>query len=91
MAMATVTGSAGRAVTLTIAYCLGLGLPFLAFGLGFRKLIGLHRAIRRNSVWVTRVGGGLLILVGLGLATGAWSAFVIWLRSSLGSAGVVGL
>jgi cytochrome c-type biogenesis protein len=39
---------------------------------GFRKLIGLHRAIRRNSVWVTRVGGAMLILVGLALATGAW-------------------
>jgi len=91
MAMATVAGSAGRAVTLTIAYCLGLGLPFLAFGLGFRKLIGLHRAIRRNSVWVTRVGGGLLILVGLGLATGVWGDFLIWLKSSLGTAGVVGL
>jgi cytochrome c-type biogenesis protein len=84
-----VDGSAGRAVTLTIAYCLGLGLPFLAFGLGFRKLIGLFRAIRRNSRWVTRVGGGLLILVGLALATGVWTEFINWLRAVAGPGGVM--
>jgi cytochrome c-type biogenesis protein len=77
-------------VTLTVAYCLGLGLPFLAFGLGFRKLIGLHRAVRRHSVWVTRAGGAMLIAVGLALATGAWGEFIIWLRASVGP-GVSGI
>ena len=55
-----------------VAYCLGLGLPFLAFGLGFRRLIGVFQAVRRNSRWVTRIGGALLILVGLALVTGGW-------------------
>jgi cytochrome c-type biogenesis protein len=90
LALATVEGSAPRAVTLTVAYCLGLGLPFLAFGLGFRKLIGLHRAVRRHSVWVTRAGGAMLIAVGLALATGAWGEFIIWLRASVGP-GVSGI
>jgi cytochrome c-type biogenesis protein len=84
LGLAMVDGSAGRAVTLTVAYCLGLGLPFLVFGLGFRKLIGLHRAVRRNSVWVTRVGGAMLILVGLALATGLWDGFLNWLRAAVG-------
>lgn len=83
-----VDGSMTRAVTLTIAYCLGLGLPFLIFGLGFRKLIGLHRAVRRNSLWVTRLGGAMLILVGLALATGAWDLFLTWARSAVGPGSV---
>lgn len=84
LTMATVSGSGSRAVVLAIAYCLGLGLPFVAFGLGFRRLLGLSRAVRRNSRWITRVGGAMLILVGLALATGAWSAFVIWLQTTVG-------
>ncbi len=82
--LAVVDGSVTRAVTLTVAYCLGLGLPFLAFGIGFRKLIGLHQAVRRNCVWVTRIGGGMLILVGLALATGVWGEFMNWLRATVG-------
>ena len=88
--LATVDGSTSRAVTLTIAYCLGLGLPFVVFGLGFRKLIGLHQAIRRNSRWVTRFGGAMLVLVGLALTTGGWGLFINWLRATVGP-GVVGI
>jgi cytochrome c-type biogenesis protein len=88
LTLALVDGSSTRAVTLTVAYCLGLGLPFLIFGLGFRKLIGVHRMIRRNNQWVTRVGGALLILIGLALATGVWSAFLIWLKTSIGPGSV---
>jgi cytochrome c-type biogenesis protein len=84
LGLALVEGSAGRAATLTVAYCLGLGLPFLAFGLGFRKLIGLVRAVRRNSQWVTRVGGAMLILVGLLLVTGAWGGIINWLKAFIG-------
>ena len=63
-----------------MAYCLGLALPFLAFGLGFQRLLGLFRAVRRNSQWVTRVGGALLVLTGLALVTGVWGVFIDWLR-----------
>jgi len=88
LALTAVEGSAGRAATLTVAYCLGLGLPFLAFGLGFRKLIGLNRAVRRNSVWITRAGGAMLILVGLALATGAWNHLLAWLMATIGPGSV---
>jgi cytochrome c-type biogenesis protein len=88
LGMATASGTAARGITLTVAYCVGLGLPFLAFGLGFRKLIGVFKAVRRNSVWVTRIGGALLILVGLTLVTGAWDAFTIWLRDIAGAGGI---
>jgi cytochrome c-type biogenesis protein len=89
LGLAAVGGEPGRAVTLTVAYCLGLGLPFLAFGLGFRRLISVFRAVRRNSRWVTRVGGALLIAVGLALVTGAWTEFINWLRATVGPGSVI--
>jgi len=84
LGLSMTSGETGRAVTLTVAYCLGLGLPFLAFGLGFRRLLGLFARVRRHSVWVTRLGGALLVLVGLALVTGVWGEFANWLRATVG-------
>jgi cytochrome c-type biogenesis protein len=84
LGLSAVGGSTGRAAILAVAYCVGLGLPFVAFGLGFRRLLGLFRAIRRNSMWITRLGGVLLIIVGLALITGGWLDFVNWLRATVG-------
>jgi cytochrome c-type biogenesis protein len=81
-------GSAARAATLTVAYCLGLGLPFLAFALGFRRLVGLRQAIRRHNAWVTRVGGVMLVLVGLALATGVWDSLMTWFKVTIGPGAV---
>lgn len=86
-AMATTSGQTSRAVTLSLAYSLGLGIPFVLFGLFFRKLLGVFRAIRRNSQWVTRVGGVLLILVGITLVTGGWNHFLVWLLTTFNFGG----
>jgi cytochrome c-type biogenesis protein len=90
LGLATAGGDTDRAVLLAAAYCLGIGLPFVAFGVGFRRLIGVFAAVRRNSRWVTRVGGAMLILVGLALLTGGWTDFTIWLRTTVG-VGTVGV
>ncbi|WP_089154592.1 cytochrome c biogenesis CcdA family protein [Micromonospora sp. NBS 11-29] len=84
LGMAVTEGGTDRAVVLAVAYCLGLGLPFVVFGLGFQRLLGVFRAVRRNSRWVTRVGGALLIVIGLALVTGGWQNVVIWLQTHVG-------
>lgn len=85
MGMALVEGQTNRAVLLAVAYCLGLGVPFVLFGLGFHRLLGVFQAVRRNSRWVTRIGGGLLILIGLALITGGWTSFVTLLQTTFGT------
>jgi cytochrome c-type biogenesis protein len=82
LSLATISGQTDRAVILAVAYSLGLGVPFIAFGVFFRKLIGVFAAVRRNSRWVTRIGGALLILVGVALVTGGWNTFLIWLLTT---------
>jgi cytochrome c-type biogenesis protein len=82
LGLATTSGQTDRAVVLALAYSLGLGLPFVLFGLFFRKLIGVFRAVRRHSRWVTRIGGALLIGVGVALLTGGWNSFLIWLLTT---------
>jgi cytochrome c-type biogenesis protein len=91
LGLAATEGSVGRGVTLSVAYCLGLGLPFVLFGLGFRRLLGALAVVRRHSRWVTRVGGALLIVVGLLLLTGLWSDLVICLYGVVGGQGEIGI
>jgi cytochrome c-type biogenesis protein len=82
LGLATTSGQTDRAVVLALAYSLGLGVPFVLFGLFFSKLLGVFKAVRRNSRWVTRIGGALLILVGITLVTGGWDSFLIWLLTT---------
>jgi cytochrome c-type biogenesis protein len=88
IALGSTSGSQARAVTLAIAYSLGIGLPFIAVGLGFQRLIGVIKFIRRNSRWVTRIGGALLVLVGLALVTGVWSDLMIAITTNVGPGSV---
>jgi cytochrome c-type biogenesis protein len=73
-------GTAGRGALLSVAYCLGLGVPFILAALAFRRMLGAVRWVRRHQVWVTRLGGAMLIAVGVLLVTGQWDLWVGDLR-----------
>lgn len=77
--------SAGRGALLSFAYCLGLGVPFILAGLAFRRMLGTVAWVRRHQAWVTRIGGIMLIVVGLLLVTGIWDLWVAHLRGWVGS------
>jgi cytochrome c-type biogenesis protein len=80
--------TAGRGAVLGVAYCLGLGVPFVLVALGARWAVGATSFLRRNARTVTRVGGVVLIGVGLMLVTGAWAELMQWLRSWVASSGL---
>lgn len=90
LGMASVESTATRAIILALAYCAGLGLPFLLVGLGLRRALVLTAFVRRHHRWVTRLGGLLLLTIGLALLTGAWGDLMIWLRVTVGP-GQVGI
>lgn len=82
VASATDGASVARGVALVIAYCLGLGLPFVLLALGSGWAVGALGWLRRNSRSIQILGGTLLIAVGLALVTGLWSDFVSWVRDA---------
>jgi cytochrome c-type biogenesis protein len=77
-------GTAARGALLSVAYSLGLGIPFIVAGLAFRRMLGAIRWVRRHQVWVTRVGGIMLIVVGILLVTGTWDLWVGQIRGWVG-------
>jgi cytochrome c-type biogenesis protein len=78
--LAYTQGSAGRGALLTFFYCLGLGLPFIASGLAFRKALSVFAVVRRHYQVIMRLGGAMLVIVGLLLMTGLWDQLTIALR-----------
>jgi cytochrome c-type biogenesis protein len=80
--------TATRGALLGVAYCLGLGVPFVLVALGARWAMGATSFLRRHARTVTRVGGVILVLVGLLLLTGAWTELMSWLRSWLAATGL---
>lgn len=79
--LAFTQGSAGRGALLSFVYCLGLGLPFIAAALAYRRMLGTIGWVRRHQRWVTQIGGLMLIVVGVLLVTGWWDHLVADLRS----------
>jgi cytochrome c-type biogenesis protein len=80
LSLSLTEGSAERGALLSVFYCLGLGLPFIAAALAYRRMLGTIRWVRRHQAWVTRIGGLMLIAVGILLVTGWWDALVGDLR-----------
>lgn len=64
--------SAGRGALLMVFYCLGLGVPFIVAAVAFRRTLGAFGWVKRHYAWVTRIGGGMLVAVGVLLVTGVW-------------------
>ncbi|MEX5717506.1 cytochrome c biogenesis CcdA family protein [Geodermatophilus maliterrae] len=86
--LAYTEATAGRGALLSVAYCLGLGVPFVLVALGARWAVGATTFLRRHAQAVTRFGGAVLVLVGLLLVTGAWGEMMSWLRSWLAVTGL---
>ena len=85
--LAYTEASAARGAVLGLAYCLGLGIPFVLVALGARRALTLSSWARRHAQTVMRIGGVLLILLGILLVTGGWDHIMVWLRSWLASTG----
>lgn len=81
--MAFTEASALRGAFLSFIYSLGLGLPFILLGLFFSRAAGAIKFLRKHNLIIMRIGGAMLVLVGVLLVTGWWLDFTIWLRVTI--------
>jgi cytochrome c-type biogenesis protein len=80
LSLSAVSGTAARGALLAFVYALGLGIPFLLVSLGFQAAMRAFAFARRRARLITRIGGAMLVCVGLLEVTGAWSSFMAWLQ-----------
>lgn len=72
LALSLTEGSQGRGILLAVAYCVGLGLPFLLLALWIERSSAVLGWLRRHRLLLMRLGGGLLVVLGLLMVTGLW-------------------
>ena len=82
---ATEGSAVARGITLVIAYCLGLGLPFVLLAFGSARAVRGLGWLRRHTRAIQIGGGALLIGVGLLLLTGLWDGWLAELQTSVGA------
>ena len=72
-----------RGGVLGFVYALGLGIPFVVAGLAFAKMARAVGFLRRHQLAVQRIGGLMMVAVGLLLVTGWWdrlmSGLLVWI------------
>lgn len=77
------SGTVTRGVVLAAAYCLGLGIPFLLMAAAYEKAGSASRWLREHRLVIQRVGGGVLLLVGVLMVAGLWENVMTWLQAHL--------
>lgn len=85
IAMSSATNGSAIArggVVLVVAYCLGLGIPFVLLALGSARAVHAMGWLRRNTREIQIFGGVLLVAVGLALVSGLWNEFISWVRDT---------
>lgn len=80
LTLAMTEGSAIRGGLLAFVYALGLGVPFVIAGLAFSRMSRAIAFVRHHQQTMMRIGGGLLVLVGLLLLTGGWEILMAGIR-----------
>jgi len=73
-------GSAIRGGVLAAAYCVGLGLPFVVVALAFSRAMGALGWVKRHYVWMMRLGGAMLVAIGVLLVSGVWNDMTVQMQ-----------
>lgn len=74
------SGTTLRGGLLAFVYALGLGVPFLIVAFAFQRGVNVFGFARRHARLITRIGGCMLIAVGLLEVTGTWASAIVWLQ-----------
>lgn len=80
LALTLDAGQASRGVVLTIAYSIGLGLPFVLLAAGFAWATKSVAFVRKNIRAFNIAGGVLLMILGLMMVSGLWTNFIEYIQ-----------
>lgn len=85
LALSIDSASPWRGAALGLAYCIGLGIPFLLLALGLQWATKSVTFLKRHIRAINVTGGILLMVIGLLIATGLWTALMSNLQAVIGS------
>ena len=77
------SGQITRGAVLGLAYCVGLGLPFLLLAAGWSRAVTASAWLRRHHRGIQLFGGAMLLLIGVLLVSGLWDQLITQLQIRL--------
>jgi len=80
LTLAATRASVGQGTALLAVYSLGLALPFLLTAFALDRFLVWFQRFRPYLVWVERISGVLLILLGILLVTDRFTLLANWLQ-----------
>ncbi|MFK4729508.1 cytochrome c biogenesis protein CcdA [Agromyces mediolanus] len=83
-ALSLSAASPWRGAMLAVAYCVGLGVPFLLVALGFNWASGAMAWLKRHVRAINIIGGATLIVIGMLMVTGMWTKWISSLQALIG-------
>lgn len=90
LSLAAQEGSVERGMVLMAVYAAGLGLPFILAAVFLTRSLGFLRRFKRHLGTVEKVMGGLLVIVGVMLITGAFTSLSFWLLETFPALSTIG-
>jgi cytochrome c-type biogenesis protein len=75
------SGSLTRGALLGLAYCVGLGIPFVLVAIGFGWVSTSTNFLRRHIRTINIIGGSVLVLIGVLMVTGIWNQMMYSLQA----------
>ena len=79
LTLAASEASVARGTVRLGVYAAGLGIPFLLAAMFMSRAMGLMNRLKRHMGLIEKVMGGLLLVVGVAMLTGAFTWFSFWL------------
>jgi cytochrome c-type biogenesis protein len=81
--LAFIEASATRGAILSLAYCVGLGLPFILFALFLDRSARFRNYLLQRGKTISFIGGAFLFLIGLLQVLGIWESLMAGLRGTI--------
>jgi cytochrome c-type biogenesis protein len=81
LGLAATTADLTRGILLLAVYSAGLAVPFLVAAVAVERFLDWFQRFRRYLLWVMKLSGALLVLVGVLLLTGEFTRLAGWLQS----------
>lgn len=78
LAVASQESSVMQGMVLLLVYSLGLWIPFLAAALAVNEVMSVIRKSGKYLIWVERIAGALLIIIGILLLTNKMASLAVW-------------
>ncbi len=90
LTVSATSGLVSHGSALLAIYSLGLAVPFILAALFTNWFMRHTRGLQKKGVWMHRIAGALLVVMGIAMMTGYLSRFAFWLLQVFPVLGEIG-